>query len=153
MGIFKQKPTHKSITCPSCGCSQDVALTAQSVVCKHCNVSIKVGDQKISQYAANVSLETCGALQIDKKGALVVQKRVVAAELSLKGSLKGNTIIYELAHIASTGQMAGDLKARLLQVDDGAILKGYFEIIPANGPALPSAPATPGHKTLAHATA
>ena len=149
MGIFNRKPSQKSIVCPSCGGSQEAAPTAQSVVCKHCNVSIKVGDQKISQYAANVSLETCGALSIDKKGALVVQKRVVAAELTLKGSLKGNAMIYGLAHIASSGQMVGDLKARMLQVDDGAALKGYIEVIPANGQ-VSAAPARPA---LAHTTA
>ena len=149
MGIFNRKPGQKSISCPSCGSVQEVAPSAQSVVCKHCNVSIKVGDQKIAQYAANVSLETCGALTIDKKGALVVQKRVVASDLTLKGSLKGNAIIYDTAHIASSGQMVGDLKARLLRVDDGATLKGHLQVIPANG----MVSVTPARAALAHATA
>ena len=54
--------------------------------CRHCNSTIKVTDQKITQYSATVGLETCGSVTIEKKGALVVQKRVVAANLMLKGS-------------------------------------------------------------------
>ena len=41
-----------------------------------------------------------------------MQRRVVAADLTLKGSLKGNAIIYDTVHIASSGQLVGDLKAR-----------------------------------------
>lgn len=135
MGLFSRKEAGpRVVRCPNCGGVQEVSAAAQSVVCHHCNVSFKVADQKISQYAAAVALETSGALTIEKKGALVVQKRVVASSLVLKGSLKGNTVVYGRAHIASGGQLVGELKARLLKVDDGAAVKGYLEIVPANGP-------------------
>lgn len=121
------------VSCPDCGGAQEVSAAAQSVVCHHCNVSFRVSDQKITQYAATVALETSGALTIEKKGALVVQKRVVASSLTLRGSLKGNTVVYDTARIAAGAQLVGELKARVLQVDDGAALKGYLEIVPANG--------------------
>jgi len=135
MGLFKRKETGpRAVHCPNCGGPQEVGASAQSVVCRLCNVSFKVSDQKITQYAATVALETSGALTIEKKGALVVQKRVVASNLTLRGSLKGNTVVYDTVHIACGGQLVGELKARLLQVDDGAALRGYLEIVPANGP-------------------
>jgi CRISPR/Cas system-associated exonuclease Cas4 (RecB family) len=135
MGLFSRKEAGpRVVCCPNCGGTQEVSAAAQSVVCHHCNVTIKVADQKITQYAATVALETSGALTIEKKGALVVQKRVVASNLNLKGSLKGNTVVYDAARIASGAQLVGELRARRLQVEDGAALKGYLEIIPANGP-------------------
>ncbi len=134
MGLFSRKETGpKVVCCPNCGGTQEVGASAQSIVCHHCNVTIKVTDQKISQYSATVSLETCGSLLIEKKGALVVQKRVVVADLTLKGSLKGNTVVYDSAHIAAGAQMVGDLKARVLTVEDGASLKGFIQVVPAAG--------------------
>lgn len=144
MALFARKPTGpRTIRCPNCGGTQEVSPAAQSVVCRHCNVPVKVTDQKITQYAATVALETSGSLTIEKKGALVVQKRVVVSSLTLKGSLKGNTVVYENAHIAAGAQLVGELKARTLQVDDGAALKGYLEIVPANAPACVEAAREP----------
>jgi hypothetical protein len=135
MGLFGRKEAGpRAARCPNCGGAQEVSASAQSVVCHHCNLSYKVADEKITQYAATVALETSGALTIEKKGALVVQKRVVVSNLMLKGSLKGNTYVYDTARIAAGGQLVGDLRARLLQVDAGAALRGYLEIVPANGP-------------------
>jgi hypothetical protein len=134
MGLFSRKETGpKTVCCPMCSGTLEIGATAQSVVCRHCNNTIKVGDQKITAYAATVSLETCGSLTIEKKGALVAQKRVVASSLILKGSLKGNTTIYESAHIAAGAQMVGELKARTLVIEDGATLKGFIEINPSGG--------------------
>lgn len=134
MGLFSRKATGpKIVCCPNCGGSQEVSSAAQSVVCHHCNVTIKVCDQKITNYSATVALEITGSLVIEKKGALVVQKRVVASDLMLRGSLKGNTVVYEKAHIAAGAQMVGELKARVLTVEDGASLKGFVTVIPADG--------------------
>jgi hypothetical protein len=141
MGLFGHKELGPRVVhCPNCNGTQEVSAVAQSVVCHHCNVSFKVCDEKITQYAATVALETSGALTIEKKGALVVQKRVVASSLTLRGSLKGNTVVYDTARIASSAQLVGELRARVLQVDDGAALKGYLEIVPANGPVTVNPP-------------
>ncbi|MGD0093427.1 MAG: polymer-forming cytoskeletal protein [Planctomycetota bacterium] len=135
MGLFGRKEAGpRVVRCPNCNGTQEVSAAAQSVVCHHCNVSMKVADQKITQYAATVALETSGSLTIERKGALIVQKRVVASNLTLRGSLKGNTFVYDAVHIASGAQLVGELKARRLQVDDGAALRGYLEILPDNGP-------------------
>ncbi|MCY3023229.1 MAG: polymer-forming cytoskeletal protein [Planctomycetota bacterium] len=134
MALFGRKESGpRLIRCPNCSAAQEVSPAAQSVVCRHCNVTIRVTDQKITQYSATVSLETCGALTIEKKGALVVQKRVVVSNLTLKGSLKGDTLVYDTARIAAGAQLVGKLKARVLRVEDGAALKGYIEVVPANG--------------------
>lgn len=134
MGLFSRKETGpRIICCPNCGGSQEVGPSALSVVCRRCNVSVKIGNEKITQYSATVALETCGSVVIEKKGALVVQKRVVANDLTLKGSLKGNTVVFDTAHIAAGAQLVGDLKARVLTVEDGAALKGFLHIIPADG--------------------
>jgi len=134
MGLFSRKETGpRVVQCPNCSGAQEVGASAQSVVCKLCNNTIKIADQKITQYSATVALEITGSLTVEKKGALVVQKRVVASSLSLKGSLKGNTTVFEGAHIAAGAQLVGDLKARTLQVEDGASLKGFLHIVPGDG--------------------
>ncbi|HEY3320780.1 MAG TPA: polymer-forming cytoskeletal protein [Planctomycetota bacterium] len=129
MAFFKKKESGpRLIQCPNCGARQEVSASAQSVVCRSCNTTVKVTDQKISAYSATVSLETSGSVTIEKKGALVVQKRVVASNLMLMGSLKGNSVIYDCAHIAAGAQLIGELKARSLEVEEGAALKGFLQI-------------------------
>jgi hypothetical protein len=140
MGLFKRKRTGpRVVQCPNCGGTLEIAAAAQSVVCRHCNVSIKVGDEKISQYSATVSLETCGSVTVEKKGALVVQRRVVASDLTVKGSLKGTMVVHDTAHFVAGSQVVGDLKARILKVEDGATLKGFVQI----DPSLSMAPVDP----------
>jgi cytoskeletal protein CcmA (bactofilin family) len=78
-------------------------------------------------------METCGTVTIEKKGALVIQKRLVTSDLTLRGSLKGNSIVFEKAHIAAGAQLVGDLEARVLTVEDGATLKGFLRIVPSEG--------------------
>lgn len=131
MGLFSRKETGpKSVLCPNCGGGFDVGATAQSVVCRHCNTSVKIADQKITQYAAVISLETCGAIVIEKKGALAVQNRCVGSSLNVKGSLKGPSIIHGKAVIEAGAVVLGDLAARSITIEDGATLKGYLRIAP-----------------------
>lgn len=144
MGLFGRKENGPRIVqCPNCSGSQEVGASAQSVVCRHCNSTIKVTDEKITQYSATVALETSGTVTIEKKGALVVQKRVVASNLTLKGSLKGNIVVHDTAHIAAGAQLVGELKARTLEIEDGASLKGFLQIGPAKTNAETAAPAEP----------
>jgi len=134
VGLFSRKETGpRVVCCPNCGGAQEIASAALSVVCRLCNTTIKVTNEKITNYAATVSLETCGTVTIEKKGALVVQKRMVASELTLKGSLKGNSVVFDKAHVAAGAQLVGDLKARLLTVEEGASLKGFLHIVPGDG--------------------
>jgi CRISPR/Cas system-associated exonuclease Cas4 (RecB family) len=150
MALFGRKPTGpRTITCPHCGGSQEASASAQSVVCRNCNTTVKIVDHKITQYSATVALETCGTVTIEKKGALVVQKHVVASDLTVKGSLKGNTVVFDTARIAAGAQVVGDLKARVLEVEDGASLKGYLEIVPANGKVAVEPPKTLGVRVKA----
>ena len=131
MGLFSRSERGpKSIQCPKCSASQEVSASAHSVVCRNCNLSIKVTDQTITQYSAIVALETSGSLVIEKKGALVVQQRVAVSQLTVRGSLKGNAVVQGGAHIAAGGQMTGELKARTITIDDGATLKGFLRIVP-----------------------
>lgn len=129
MGLFSRKERGpKLIQCPNCSASQEVSASAHSVVCRHCNLSIKVTDQIVTQYSAVVALETSGSLTIEKKGALVVQQRVAVFHLTVRGSLKGNAVVQGNAHIAAGGQVTGALKARTITIEDGATLKGFLRI-------------------------
>lgn len=129
MALFKPpKPRLRTIHCPHCGLAQDVSITAQSVVCHVCNRSMQIADHKITHYSATTQLETCGAISVEKKASVIVQKRVVAESLSLRGSLKGDAVVFEGARISSGGYLKGNLKARTLVVEEGAVIQGYLEI-------------------------
>lgn len=141
MGLFTRKDTGpRSVLCPNCGGGLEVAAAAQSVSCRHCNTSVKVADQKITQYAAMVTLETCGSIVVEKKGALVVQKRCIGSSLVVRGSLKGPAIVHGAATIEAGAQMIGDLSTRTLTIEEGATLKGFLRIAPAGETVLGETP-------------
>lgn len=131
MAFFRsKKPSSRSVHCPHCGAVQEIPSSALSCVCPKCNRSMQIEDRCISNYSATTEFSTCGSLAVEKKGTIIVQKKVVAATLSLQGALKGDAIVFESAKISSGGQLKGRLKARTLVVEEGATLEGYFEITP-----------------------
>jgi cytoskeletal protein CcmA (bactofilin family) len=83
----------------------------------------------VTQYVALVTLETCGALVVEKRGALVLQRRCCASSLTVRGSLKGHAVVHGVAHLEAGAQMTGDLTAHGIIIDPGAALKGVLTIV------------------------
>src|SRR6185295_12435366 len=78
MSLFgAAKPRTRLVRCPFCCGTQEIPGAAQSVVCRGCNRSMQIGDQKITQYLAATELTTCGGLSVEKKASVIIQKRVV----------------------------------------------------------------------------
>ena len=99
---------------------------AISGVCPHCNKRLEIEDVHIERYYAVRKLAICGDVLIDQRGHVVAA--VHAANLTIKGKLKGNVRVRGRVRIGKTALVSGDIEAPLLRVENGAELCGYLRI-------------------------
>lgn len=125
----------KRVYCTHCDGALDVAPRAISGVCPHCNKRLEIEDVRIERYYAVRKLATCGDVLIDRRGHVVAA--VHAANLTIKGKLKGNVRVRGRVRIGKTALVSGDIEALLLRVENGAELCGHLRIGDQQPPSVP----------------
>ena len=118
-----------SIVCYHCDKPQEVSRKAQSLTCKYCYKSLKLGDESIQQYAARRAIETIGIVTIEKKGN-VVADRIVCGGLVVRGKVKGAVVSKGPVLVGPEAEMKGNVTAPSLAVGAGAVLEGKYAIGP-----------------------
>jgi cytoskeletal protein CcmA (bactofilin family)/DNA-directed RNA polymerase subunit RPC12/RpoP len=106
---------HRKVTCFECGTELEVALNAESTMCKRCSRHMDLRDYRITS-AVSKNFKTRGAFVIEQKG-YVFNTDAVVGDAVLKGRLLGK------------------LQAERLTIYTGAEIKGTFKagtlVIPA----------------------
>ena len=85
-------------------------------------------DVVIKAYHAVVRLATAGKVQVAKNATVVAGVRV--RELEVKGTVKGDVIATERVSLAKKARIDGDVSCRLLSVQLGAQLLGFYTVTP-----------------------
>lgn len=119
-----------SIVCYHCDKPQEVSRKAQSLTCKFCYKSLKLGDESIQQYAARRSIETIGVVTVEKKGNVVVVDRIVCGGLIVRGKVKGQVVSKGPVLVGPDAEVKGNVTAPSLAVGAGAVLEGKYDIGP-----------------------
>jgi cytoskeletal protein CcmA (bactofilin family) len=66
-----------------------------------------------------------------------VSADIEAREILVRGNVKGSLLAHERVEIGSTGEVQGDVIARRLTIDDGAVIHGLVEVERKAEPAQP----------------
>jgi predicted acyltransferase (DUF342 family) len=122
----KLKPVLKQVFCTHCGQPSEVGDKAISVVCRHCNKRLITENLKVANYHAVREFATCGDIVVEKNGQVVAL--VKAANLTVRGKVKGNVIARRCVTIGKTGQLQGDIQAFAVNIENGASYDGYVRI-------------------------
>ncbi|RME36134.1 MAG: polymer-forming cytoskeletal protein, partial [Planctomycetota bacterium] len=124
---------HKSVTsgqrevlCTHCGKPTQVARRAMSVFCPHCRQRLILEDFKIKTYYAVRDFSTCGDIVVERRGHVVAPIRV--GNLTVKGKVQGRVRARGRVYISKTGWFKGELEAKSLQLEQGAVLEGFVRI-------------------------
>lgn len=118
-----------SIVCYHCDKPQEVSRKAQSLTCRFCYKSLKLGDESIQQYAARRAIETIGIVTIERKGN-VVADRIVCGGLIVRGKVKGQIVSKGPVLVGPDAEVKGNVTAPTLAVGAGAVLEGKYAIGP-----------------------
>lgn len=124
----------QEIVCLYCAHRQQVGRRAMSVTCKACHKPLKLDDMTFNQYAARRSIDTCGAVVVEKKGQ-VVSDRVLCGDLVARGRIKANIVCRGTMMVGPDAEIHGNVIAKVLAVGAGAVLEGHYRIGYADQPA------------------
>ena len=126
---FMPAEDRATIVCFHCGKPQEVGRKAMSITCKHCHKPLKLEDERITEYRARRSVETCGIVTVEKKG-YVVSDRILCGGIVVRGKVKGSIISRGPVLVGPEAEIIGDVSAPSLAVGAGAILEGRYNIGP-----------------------
>jgi cytoskeletal protein CcmA (bactofilin family) len=103
----------RHIVCFDCGTELDVALSAQSTMCKRCSSYIDLHDHHIAN-AVSKNFKTKGSFVIEPKG-YVFNTEATVGEAVIKGRFLGKLVAERSLTIYSTAEIKGTFKtARLI---------------------------------------
>ncbi len=122
----------KTVVCTHCQNECEVAKRAMSVFCPHCRKRLILEDYAIKNYTSVRELVTCGDVVIEKRGH--VRARIKASNLTLKGKIQGDVTARGSVKIGKTAHLIGNLEASVLEIEGGAVLKGFLRIGDATPP-------------------
>ena len=124
----------------------EVSKLTKSTLCGGCHRNIRTEDETVSDYQARAEYFNEACVEVSKKGVIISEVRV--RSLIVKGEVKGPIRAREAVKIHKTGKVYGNVNARSISVEEGAILVGRVEVgplrkidpVPAPGRPLPGAP-------------
>lgn len=112
--------------CTHCGKLLQVSPKAYSVNCRFCNRRVNLENYVIDSDHLITNIETSGSVAVTPTGR--VRARLRVENLKIEGQMHGSVTANGKVTIAPGAQLIGDVKAKRLEVNTPARLKGFFQI-------------------------
>ena len=112
--------------CTHCGKLLQVSPKAFSVNCRFCNRRVNLEDYVIDSEHLITNIETSGSVDVTPNGYIRARLRV--QNLNIRGRMHGSVTAKGKVSIAHGAHLIGNVKAKRLEVNNGAQLKGFFQI-------------------------
>lgn len=116
--VEELRRNYKEITCFNCGTELEVALTAQSTMCKRCSSHVDLRDYKITS-AVSKNFKTKGSFVIEE-GGFLFNTETIAGDVIIKGRLLGKLIAERSLEIHPTAEIKGTFKTAHLIIPTGS---------------------------------
>ena len=116
----------RSVLCPECGQTVDVAAKAMSIFCPHCSKRVILEDYTVKGFHASRDFATAGNIVVERRGT--VSAPIKARNLLVKGDVKGSVLVRGSVEVTRTGQLRGDVTAPSLLVRQGGSYEGFCRI-------------------------
>jgi len=133
----------RSLLCPRCDRPIEVSKLTKSTLCSGCHRTMRTEDETVSDYQARAEYFNEARVEVAKKGVIISEVRV--RSLVVKGEVKGPIRAREEVRIHKTGKVYGNVVARSIAVEEGAVLVGRVEVGPLRKVEPAPAPAAPAH--------
>ena len=112
--------------CTHCGKLLQVSPKAYSVNCRFCNRRVNLENYVIDSDHLITNIETSGSVAVTPNGHIRARLRV--ENLKIEGHMHGSVIANGKVSVAPGARLIGDVKAKKLEVNNPAHLKGFFQI-------------------------
>ena len=104
----ERMPEQKRITCFDCGAELDVAVSAESTMCKRCSSYVDLHDYRIAS-AVSKNFKTRGTFVVEAKG-YVFNTEATVSNAVIKGRFLGKLVAEHSLTIFSTAEIKGTFK-------------------------------------------
>jgi cytoskeletal protein CcmA (bactofilin family) len=112
----ERPPDLRRITCFDCGSELEVAVSAESTMCKRCSRYVDLKDYRITS-AVSKNFRTKGSFVLEAKG-YVFNTEAVVGEAILKGRFLGKLVAERSLTIYSTADIKGSFKTGSLIIPE-----------------------------------
>src|ERR1043166_161212 len=106
--VERPPAARRQITCFDCGAELEVALSAESTMCKRCSSYVDLKDYRITN-AVSKNFKTKGAFVLETKG-YVFNTEAIVGEAVIKGRFLGKLVAERSLTIYSTAEFKGTFK-------------------------------------------
>ncbi len=117
----------RTVACPFCFREFSVPLEAISVPCASCNRRIELEDLLVTEHITR-DLMTGSSVLV--RATASVTGNIHAGEIVVHGIVRGNLRSAGRIVITRGARVFGDLRARALLLEEGAVIQGRMEIGP-----------------------
>jgi cytoskeletal protein CcmA (bactofilin family) len=112
----ERPPDLRRITCFDCGSELEVAVSAESTMCKRCSRYVDLKDYRITS-AVSKNFRTKGSFVLEAKG-YVFNTEAIVGEAILKGRFLGKLVAERSLTIYSTADIKGSFKTGSLIIPE-----------------------------------
>jgi cytoskeletal protein CcmA (bactofilin family) len=112
----ERPPDLRRITCFDCGSELEVAVSAESTMCKRCSRYVDLKDYRITS-AVSKNFKTKGSFVLEAKG-YVFNTEAIVGEAILKGRFLGKLVAERSLTIYSTADIKGSFKTGSLIIPE-----------------------------------
>ncbi|MCP3906297.1 MAG: polymer-forming cytoskeletal protein, partial [Planctomycetes bacterium] len=129
--LTREKKTHdqRPIRCYLCGRRFDVSALTMSTTCPSCHRAIKVEDVRVKSYLPVIKLQTCGRIEVTRRGRVAAKTIQSGDGIECEGALEGDVETDGSVALGAKSSWKGKvLNSRVLTVEDGASLVGFVNV-------------------------
>ena len=119
-GPEKKLPQTRQVSCFQCGTQLDVAVEAESTMCKRCSAHVDLRNYEINQ-AVSKNFRTYGSFIVGEKG-YVFNTEVEVGDAVIKGRFLGKLRAHRTLTLHPSAEFKGTFKAGLLIIPLGTHL-------------------------------
>ncbi len=132
VSLFNPKTVTRDVCCYHCGLGVQVPAAARTASCPKCYKGLVLDDLTVRDASGSIGkLTTCGGVTIMPKARSITRRVEAGGDVVVHGHLEASVSSGGAVRLGERAHVKGDVTARCLVVEPGAIIDGgYFRIGP-----------------------
>lgn len=127
----RKAPARKEVQCYLCEHRFEVSGRAMSTTCPGCHRAIKIEDVTVKSYLPVAKLQTCGKINITKRGRVAAYDIQSGDDITCEGSMEGSVQSKGRVILGPKSTWKGkNLESPVLTIAEGAVVNGQVSINP-----------------------
>jgi cytoskeletal protein CcmA (bactofilin family) len=116
------------VRCYHCRAEIQVPAAARSASCPACFKGLILDDLTVRDSGYSTKLLTCGKIVVEPKARAITRTVEACEGIEILGTLEAKVLSHGPVFVGAGGRVKGELEARSLVVQPGAVIEGVLKI-------------------------